>query len=222
MPYGLDPGFDDVMVAWASAPLPAMAHGGGQMESQYHPAIGRAILGRIWLGETARQIGADPAMPCYATIYHWRRMHEGFRADWDELRALKAELLRAARTRALASRPRKRGGRPGGQPSTYTPEMAAAICALIEDGLSMSQVTRAPGLPSAKAIYGWLRARPAFAEMYAEACAVRADRLSAEAEAVALDSTVMTFERDRARVARIEGRIARLAPRTYRPGVLEG
>jgi len=218
MPYDLAPEFHDRMVAWASAPVPAIARGLGAMESQYAPEIGRAILGRIWLGETVAQIAADPAMPCVDAIYAWRRAHEDFRADWDAMQGLRAELGRTARTAAAELRRRTR--HPGGRPSTYTPEMAAAVCALIEDGRSMSEIVRTPGLPSLKAVYGWLRSRPEFAAAYTRACVARAERLADEAADVAAESSPMTFERDRARVARIEGRIGRLAPRVYRPPVL--
>ena len=148
------------------------------MESQYDPRIGRAILGRIWRGETVAQIAADPAMPCYATIYHWRRLHDDFRSDWDSVREVMAALRLEARDARRAQAGASTRGRGGGARSTYTPALAAAVCERIEAGVAMSEINRTPGGPTAKMVYRWLRNEPAFRAMYAEACAIRAMALT--------------------------------------------
>jgi hypothetical protein len=188
------------------------------MASQYDWRIGQAIVGRIWKGETVAQIAADPQMPCYATIYQWRRLHADFRGNWDAVRETMAAVRLATREAERAWAQAGQRGRPRGKPSSYTPEMAVTICAHIEAGWSMLDVVRAPGLPSSKVIYRWLRNRPEFRARYAEACTMRAMLLEDQIYDRALGSNAMSFEADQAAVARLEGRIGLVAPRLYRPG----
>ena len=67
-------------------PLPRMDHEGGDKESQYHPRLGDEICRRMCAGQTIREIVADPAMPSYATIFHWRKLHGDFAAMYDACR----------------------------------------------------------------------------------------------------------------------------------------
>jgi hypothetical protein len=57
------------------------------------PALDEAICGRIAAGETVISIGADPQMPCAATICAWVRRDEDFRAMYAAAKAAAADLL---------------------------------------------------------------------------------------------------------------------------------
>ena len=67
-------------------PLPVIDHTGGHKRSQYHPQIGWEICQRMCDGLTIAQIAADPDMPSYATIFHWRKVHWDFAAMYDACR----------------------------------------------------------------------------------------------------------------------------------------
>lgn len=57
------------------------------------PQLEEAICARIAAGETVIAIGADPAMPCAATICGWVRRHEDFRDRYLEAKAEACDLL---------------------------------------------------------------------------------------------------------------------------------
>lgn len=57
------------------------------------PELDQAICARIEAGETVISIGADPAMPCAATICAWVRRDEDFRAMYAAAKAVASDLL---------------------------------------------------------------------------------------------------------------------------------
>lgn len=211
-------------------PVPAMDHSAGARDSGYTPAMGRLILARIAAGETVKAITADPRMPAYCTVYHWRAVDPEFGRAWAELRArMAAEKIRRrdeARVNRLAERELLAGaglGRlyRGGRRGSYTPALARRVCAAVAAGAPLSHALARPGMPSAKAVYGWLRTRATFRRMYAEACRRREAELRWEIEMAAdrvMGGTAgpAAFAEAMATVARLEGRIGRLRPRTYR------
>lgn len=66
---------------------------------------------------------------------------------------------------------------PAGRPSTYTPEIAARICAEIALGRSLRSICKADDMPSLQTFYEWLPKHPEFADQYARAKSDQADTL---------------------------------------------
>jgi len=213
--------------ATAAAPLPWMDHTGGHKGSQYHPAIGAAICQRILDGETVKQVTADPAMPSYATLFHWLKVHAGFAARYQAvrdhlaLRQATRQAASAAHWRRVRAHQRAVAGKPprdwvSGSKSTYERGWAAAYCARIAAGESGYRISAEPGMPSAKCVYRWLKNIPEFRAMYVEARAHQASWLAFRAD-VAADAVMETgLAEAKARVARLEGRAGRLRPKVWR------
>lgn len=66
------------------------------------------------------------------------------------------------------------------RPSTYTPELAAKLCARIMDGETTSGVCRRRGMPSRVTVWRWLADRPEFQQMYETAKQHRNEAVAAE------------------------------------------
>lgn len=196
-------------------PVPAMDHTGGHKDSQYSPEMGLAILQRMAAGETVRRIAADPAMPSYATIFHWRKLHEDFAEAWERVRMLQA-YLRVERWAARRARTR-----PGGRKSSFTVERGEAVCALLAEGVTMMAINAMPGMPSARVVYRWLKREPAFREMVAEARDHGESWLRFQAE-LAVDRATAGFPHNladfaatKADVEWFEGRAGAFRPKVY-------
>lgn len=219
--------------------LPRIDHTGGWKDSQYHPRIGRVICERIEAGETVKQVAADPAMPSYCTIFQWRKVHPAFAAMYDAMRARLAE-GRIART-DLAERSKvywrihkaRVDGNPvrnwvSGKKSTYSRAWAEAYCERIISGESGMSVSADPAMPSAKAVYRWLKRFPEFREMYVEARAIqriglemrrddaRAASLLGMPHGLARGLGFTIDRRARMEAAWLGGRIGRLGPKTWK------
>jgi hypothetical protein len=197
-------------------PDPSMDHTGGYKDSQYTPQMGELIVRRMAEGQTVRQIAADPAMPCYATIYHWRRLHPDFADLWEQVRMLDAW----HRVQRWAGSPGRT--RPGGKKSSFTVERGEAVCVLLAEGIAMSAINAMPGMPSAKVTYTWLKREPKFREMVGEARREGLRWLALQGE-IAWEKgydllPVMTsdlFKQLKAERGYFEGRIGLLTPKVY-------
>ena len=64
-----------------------------------------------------------------------------------------------------------------GRPTTYTPEIATAICGEIAAGRSLRAICETEGFPDPSTVYRWLAAHEAFREQYARAREDQADAL---------------------------------------------
>lgn len=212
-----------------AVPLPDMDHAPGAVGSQYDEAFGVEICRRLREGQTLRRIVADPAMPSYATLFRWRKMHPGFRAMYDAVRAEIAAGRLARQVEVETWKPYWRAHRAklglgrgwvSGRRSTYSVKAARAVCRKIAAGAALSEVTADPAMPSTKAVYGWLRREPAFREMYALAMEARQGRLEDQVSDI-LDGLIEgpadagSLRRAKREIARLEGRIGRLTPRLY-------
>lgn len=210
-------------------PLPRIDHTGGWKVSQYHPRIGRVICERIETGETVRQVAADPDMPSYCTIFQWRKMHPDFADMYDAVRARLAE-GRIARAE-LAERSKvywrihkaRVDGRPvrdwvSGKRSTYRREWAQAYCDRIAAGESGTSVSADPAMPSARAVYRWLKRFPEFREMYVAARRLQHFNLTFDIHLVVDDVADgrASLADGKVEVARLAGRIGRLVPKTWK------
>lgn len=213
-------------IPWREREPPPMDHAPGAKESAFSEEMGRLILERIAAGETVKEITADPRMPCYATVYRWTHVIPEFGAAWRELRArMAADAVWVDRQKATArawvwAHRRRLAGKPprdwkSGRPSTYSPERAEAVCVALMLGASLSDVVARPGMPSAKAIYRWLRNEPAFRREYAKVCALREDLIDDQIR----DLCVRQGYAARAAVEHLAGRRGRIAPRKYQTGL---
>jgi hypothetical protein len=72
---------------------------------------------------------------------------------------------------------------------TYTPEMAARICAEIIDGKSVRSICKMEGMPSKITVMRWLRSHEDFKELYDRACVERAEAYAEEIVDIADDGT---------------------------------
>lgn len=197
-------------------PVPPMDHTGGYKDSQYTPQMGELIVRRMAEGQTVRQIAADPAMPCYATIYRWRRLNPDFASLWEQVRMLHAW----HRVQRWAGSPKRT--RRGGKKSSFTPERGAAVCVLLAEGIAMSAINAMPGMPSVKVTYTWLKREPEFRAMVGEARREGLRWLAMQGE-IAWEKgydllPVMTpdlFRQLKAERAYFEGRIGLLTPKVH-------
>lgn len=209
-------------------PLPAIDHVGGFKDSQYRPDIGWEICQRMCDGLTIRQIAADPAMPSYATIFHWRRVHPDFAEMYDSCRDKLAwkrqfETASLARARALrrdaevAAGTRRRRGVGAGRQSTFTLAAAEAVCDRLADGEALSAICRDRAMPSLKAIYKWLQRFPEFEAMYLAAREEQRMWLELKIDHVIGTAHWSTLDQAKAQVAHLRERLGRLTPKHYRP-----
>jgi hypothetical protein len=77
-----------------------------------------------------------------------------------------------------------------GSPTTYTPELATAICAHIADGKSLRTIAALDGMPAQSTIMLWLDGRnPEFSEQYVRAREAQADKLAEEILSIADDGS---------------------------------
>lgn len=208
-----------------------MDHTGGWKPSQFNPHLGETILYRLSQGETIAEVCAEAEMPSAATLHRWRHVHRGFGAAYERMRDVQSEYRRmharlkrerwreAMRIEHKIGRRRTRIERPGLRGS-YETGWARAFCARVAKGQAVYRICAEPGMPSVKAVYGWLKARPEFAAMY----------VAAKREAVSWLGWQVQMTADRAleagsaaqlaaikrRVAKLEGRIGRLRAKTYR------
>jgi len=207
-----------------------MDHAAGCKPSAFTWAMGRLILQRMGDRETMRAITADPRMPAYCTVFRWVQVVPAFGEAYRELRMELAEIARAEAEerrrarKAARDAERVRAGKPvrhwvSGRRSSYTPELAHAVCLAIAEGASMSAVVATPGMPSFKVVYSWIRNRPDFRDAYIAACGERAMDLRIRADTAVDESTPFTLARDKALVAALEARMGRLAPKLYRPRI---
>jgi hypothetical protein len=204
-----------------------MDHAAGHKDTAFSWAMGRLILQRMADRETMKAITADPRMPAYCTVFQWVKVVPEFGEAYRTVRLALARTMQAERDAARAAATRLRdeariaAGKSvrhwvAGPKSSYTPQIAEAVCQAIRDGASVSEVVARPGMPSFKVLYGWVRRRPAFRAMFVEACDWREDWLRFQIEIVAEESTPFTLALAKRTVAALERRIGQLTPKVYR------
>lgn len=85
----------------------------------------------------------------------------------------------------------------------------------VADGETINEITADPEMPSVKAVYGWLKRHEEFLDMYLEARAEQKRWLEFMIRMIVMDATPATLKAAQAEVARLEGRIGQLTPKTY-------
>lgn len=78
-----------------------------------------------------------------------------------------------------------------GRPSSFTPEIATAICERIADGQSMRTICADDDMPAMKTVFRWLAhvERDDFRQQYAHARAAQAEHMAEEILAIADDGS---------------------------------
>jgi hypothetical protein len=97
----------------------------------------------------------------------------------------------------------------------YGKVVTAKICERIADGEAWHRICNRNGLPAYGTLYDWVKKYPDFAEAYAQAREMAADRRADEALLVAQAATAATVQADRLYVNTLQWRAAKGAPRRY-------
>lgn len=82
---------------------------------------------------------------------------------------------------------------PGGRPTDYNQEVAAKICGMIIDGMSLRAICRRDDMPSTTSVCLWLSKYPEFATQYARAREEQAETYADEIVEIADDSANDTY-----------------------------
>lgn len=117
-----------------------------------------------------------------------------------------------------------------GRPSSFTQEVADAICTQLAEGMSLRTICLAEDMPSATSVFRWLAddGNAAFREQYARARETQADRMAEEILQIADDGANDTYltengpavnhdvvARSRLRVDARKWLASKLAPKKY-------
>lgn len=102
-----------------------------------------------------------------------------------------------------------------GWPSSYTPEVAEAICQRLADGESLREICRGEEMPDRETVRRWLAANEAFRGQYARAREDHADSNADECVEIAKQSTAATAQKDRLVIDVLRWRAARMAPKRW-------
>jgi hypothetical protein len=161
----------------------------------FDPAVAERLYLRLWQGEPLRQaLRSDKAFPSLMVFARWRRENAEFDAQMRFV--LGGWRKKRARERALC-----------------TPATIDAITDEIAAGESLRSLGARPDMPSARAMYGWMRTRPEFAAEVARACAIREDWFHDQIFAIELTATPGTVREVRRRTAPLRKQVTRLRKR---------
>jgi hypothetical protein len=161
----------------------------------FDPAVAHRLYVRLWTGEGLRRVlRSDKAFPSLMVFARWRRENSDFDAQ-----------MRFVLGGWRKKRARERG--------PYTPEMADAITDAIVLGESLRSVAARPDMPSARAMYGWVRTKPEFAAEVARACEIREQWYQDQIFALDLTATPGTVREVRRLTAPLRKQVTRLRKR---------
>ena len=104
------------------------------------------------------------------------------------------------------------GGR--GRPSSYTDQLAEAICTRIACGEPLRNIVKDDAMPPMSVVFRWLSKREDFAEMYTRAKQESADTLADDLLAISDDPTLDPNDK-RVRIDTRKWIAAKLKPRKY-------
>lgn len=134
-----------------------------------------------------------------ATVHRWRFQRP------DDFGALIAIALAA------------RGPGPQGRPAVYDDGIAERILDEIARGRAVHEICADPDMPGERTVMRWISENPEFAHAYDLARHAQAERLDAEALAVARTATPKSLATDRLLISTIQGRASRLSARHRAP-----
>ena len=162
----------------------------------FDPVVAERLYVRLWTrGEALRRVlASDTAFPSLMVLTRWRAEN----AEFD------------SQMRFVLGGWRRRRGR---QRHLCTPEMTAAIFAAIVQGESLRSLAARADMPSARAMYGWVRTRPDFAAAVAAACRAREHWYLDRAYMIERTATPGTVRATRALAAPLYKQLTRLRKR---------
>jgi hypothetical protein len=102
-----------------------------------------------------------------------------------------------------------------GRPSSYSDEIAEAICERLASGESLRSICRDNDMPGRQTVLDWLEADAGFRARYARAREHQADYLDEKMQEVADEATAANVHVARLRVATMQWRASKLAPKRY-------
>jgi hypothetical protein len=106
-------------------------------------------------------------------------------------------------------------GRPVGRPSKYSEALADRIVDAMIEGRDLVVICQQPGFPDRKSVYRWAAERPDFAARLERAREALGDLAAFEIGRIAANCTAETAAADRVKLAALQWRASRLAPRKY-------
>ncbi|MGH6964203.1 MAG: hypothetical protein ACREE0_06950 [Phenylobacterium sp.] len=123
----------------------------------FDQATADQILVRVARGGLLKRVlAADPALPCRAVVYRWRKEEP----EWDGALKVAFQVGRRERGHPRALR---------------TPQMTEAILDRIVMGGSLRSIGREPGMPKTRTLESWIARDAAFSAEVARACDHRED-----------------------------------------------
>ena len=102
-----------------------------------------------------------------------------------------------------------------GRPSSFTQEVADAICLRLADGESLREICRDESMPGRETVRRWLLENEGFRGQYARAREDHADSNADHALEIAHASTTESAQRDRLEIDTLKWRAARMAPKRW-------
>lgn len=109
----------------------------------------------------------------------------------------------------------QRTGRPVGRPRKYSEALADRIVDAMIDGSDLVAICCRPGFPDRASVYRWAAERPDFAARLEQAREALGDVAAFEIGRIAAHCTPETAAADRVKLAALQWRASRLAPRKY-------
>ena len=106
-------------------------------------------------------------------------------------------------------------GRPVGRPSKYSEALADRIVEAMIHGSDLVAICQQPGFPDRASVYRWAAERPDFAARLEKGREALADMAAYEIGQIAAKCTPETAVADRVKLAALQWRASRLAPRKY-------
>jgi len=105
--------------------------------------------------------------------------------------------------------------KPAGRPSTFTQEVADAICDGLIDGKSLRTICLADDMPHRSTVLRWMDADETFATKCARARTMQADLMDDLILETADKCTPETAAADRVKISAYQWRASKLAPKKY-------
>lgn len=102
-----------------------------------------------------------------------------------------------------------------GRPSSYTDEMADAICGAIAEGASLRQICELEGMPGRRTVLDWLEKHEDFRAKYARAREHQADVMDDLVLHVADTCDSENYQAARVKIAAYQWRASKLRPKVY-------
>jgi hypothetical protein len=106
-------------------------------------------------------------------------------------------------------------GRPVGRPSKYSEALADRIVGAMIAGSDLVAICQQPGFPDRASVYRWAAERPDFAARLEQAREALGDIAAFEIGQIAANCTPESAVADRVKLAALQWRASRLAPRKY-------